>query len=107
MKMSTYTLANFRSLPAISKEELAKIQFEDTDVLSRPEDIRVRRTNLDKAIALGKSEKVKTSVILKSGDHLYRIETNIMNIQGEYTHTSNGLKIPLVCIYSVDFIFTS
>jgi hypothetical protein len=107
MKMSTYTLANFRSLPAISKEEIANIQFEDTDVLTRPEDIRVRRTNLDKAISLARSEKVKTSIILKSGEHLYRLETNILSIQSEFTLTSNGLQIPLRCIYSVDFIFTS
>lgn len=102
--MNTYTLANFRSLPAISKEDLATVQFEALDVLSRPEDIRVRRTNLDKAIALGRSEKIKTSVILKSGENLYRLETNILGITADAAITSNGLQIPLRCIYSVDFM---
>jgi hypothetical protein len=101
---NTYTLANFRSLPAISKDEIAKIQFEEMDVLSRPEDIRVRRTNLDKAIALGRSEKIKTSIILKAGDNLYRLETNVVSIQADSMTSSNGLNIPLRCIYSVDFM---
>jgi len=104
MKMNTYTLANFRSLPAISKDEIAKIQFEEMDVLNRPEDIRVRRTNLDKAIALGRSEKIKTSIILKAGDNLYRLETNVVSIQADSMTSSNGLNIPLRCIYSVDFM---
>jgi hypothetical protein len=104
MKTNTYTLANFRNLPVSSKEDLAKVQFDALDVLSRPEDIRVRRTNLDKAIVLGRSERIKTSVILKSADNLYRLETNILSITADSAITSNGLQIPLRCIYSVDFM---
>lgn len=104
MKSNTYTLSNFRSLPVTSKEDLSKITFESGDVLSRPEDIRVRRTNLDKAISLGRSEKYKTSIVLKSGENLYRIETNVVSIQSDSVNTSNGLTIPLYCIYSVDFL---
>ncbi|MCG9880179.1 MAG: hypothetical protein MH472_06235 [Bacteroidia bacterium] len=104
MKSNSYTLANFRSLPVTSKDELAKVLFDDTDVLSRPEDIRVRRTNLDKAISLGRSEKYKTSIVLKSGENLYRIETNVLSIQKDSILTNDGLTIPLFCIYSVDFL---
>lgn len=104
MKSNSYTLANFRSLPVTSKDELAKVLFDDTDVLSRPEDIRVRRTNLDKAISLGRSEKYKTSIVLKSGENLYRIETNVLSIQKDSILTNDGLTIPLLCIYSVDFL---
>lgn len=104
MKSNSYTLANFRSLPVTSKDELSKVTFNNNDVLTRPEDIRVRRTNLDKAISLGRSEKYKTSIVLKSDDNLFRIETNVLSIQSDSILTSDGLTIPLICIYSVDFL---
>jgi hypothetical protein len=64
----------------------------------------VRRTNIDKGIALGKSEKYSTYIILKSGNQLYKLKTAITGIIGADVFTKVGLKIPINCIYSVDFI---
>ncbi|MDZ4667587.1 MAG: hypothetical protein SGJ00_06860 [bacterium] len=105
MTSNTYTLSNFRDIPASSKEEIFKIQFHSNDVLVREEDIRVRRTNLDKAMVLGRDEKFITAIILKSGQQLYRVEDIVESIKDEYIYTKNGLKIPIVCIYSTDFYF--
>jgi hypothetical protein len=101
---SGYTLNNFRMLPISSKEELTSAQFSDSDVLDRPEDIRVRGTNIDKAIALGKSKKALTCIILKAGNKLFKIESIVIGLDKNFAFLKNGMKIPLLAIYSVDFL---
>ncbi len=103
MTSNSYTLSNFRNIPISSNEEISKIQFGSEDVLIRDEDIRVRRTNLDKAISLARSEKFSTSIIVKAEQNLFRIESTILGIENGFVHTKSGLKIPLNCIYSADF----
>ncbi|OYU97761.1 MAG: hypothetical protein CFE21_05585 [Bacteroidetes bacterium B1(2017)] len=99
-----YTLNNFRGLPISSNEVLQKLSFSEADVLTKMEDIRVRGTNIDKGIALGKSKLLKTHIIIKSGDELFKVESQINAIDANYVYTQTGLKIPIVCIYSVDFL---
>jgi len=102
--ITNYTLSNFRKLPEITKEELVKLQFSDVDVLNEVEDIRVRRTNIDKAIAMANSEKYKTYIILKAGEALYKIEAKVLSIRENLVSTKEGIIIPISFIYSVDFI---
>lgn len=101
--MSTYTLSNFRSIPASSLQDFTKLVFDEKDVLTLDEDIRVRFTNFDKAIALGNSKTYKTAIIVKTTTGLSKIETEIVSHDAENVYTSNKLKIPVKCIYSVDF----
>jgi hypothetical protein len=102
--MSNYTLSNFRHLASASVEELKKISFPDVDVLIQSEDLRVRLTNIEKAIALNTSELSTTALILKASDgQLLKLETQVSGFDGLSVFTKEGLKIPLVCIYSIDF----
>jgi len=101
---SGYTLDNFRMLPVSSMEELTSAQFSDTDVLDRPEDIRVRGTNIDKAIALGKGKKTFTCIILKAGSKLFKIESIVIGLDKNFAFLKNGMKVPVMAIYSVDFL---
>jgi hypothetical protein len=103
MSNNKYTLSNFRDIPISTNEEISRIQFGSEDVLIREEDIRVRRTNLDKAISLARSEKFSTSIIVKAAQDLFRIESPVLSIEKGFVYTKNGLKIPLTCIYSADF----
>jgi hypothetical protein len=103
MQSNKYTLSNFRNIPISTNEEISKLQFDSEDVLIREEDIRVRRTNLDKAISLARSEKFSTSIIVKAAQNLFRIESTVLSIDNGFVVTKSGLKIPLNCIYSADF----
>lgn len=103
MNTSQYSLSNFRKLPLSKAEDLKSIQLSDADVLVLPEDIRVRRTNADKGIALGGNKNYTTSIVIKAMDTLYRIETKIVGIRDEVVFTSDGMQIPLKSIYHVDF----
>lgn len=101
--MSGYTFENFRLLPFTSKEDLSMVNFSNSEVLLREEDIRVKRTNLDKAIALGSSDIYNTCLVLKSGEDLYKIETNVNHLTDGVALCSNGMQIPITCVYAVAF----
>ncbi len=102
--MSNYSLSNFRSLTANTVDELKKLSFSSEDVLVRSEDLRVRQTNLEKAVALGGSDFLRTALILKTIDgNLYKLEAKVIGLDANKIKTDKGLFIPLVCIYSVDF----
>ncbi len=90
-------------MPATSIQELSKLIFDEQDVLTRDEDLRVRLTNIDKAIALRSSKENKTSVILKTKSGLIKMDTGILSHDSNSVYTDGGYKIPLQCIYSVDF----
>jgi hypothetical protein len=102
--MSNYSLSNFRHLANSSIEVLRNISFPDSDVLVQAEDVRVRLTNIEKSIALKSSDFLKTALILKAADEsLVKFETQITGFDGTSVFTLDGLKVPLVCIYSIDF----
>ncbi len=102
--MSEYTLSNFRGLIAKNNQEIAQLNFEEGDVLFLAEDIRVRKTNIDKANALGKSTKYKTAIIIKTQEGLSKIESPVIGHDDDFVFTKSELKIPVKCIYSIDFI---
>jgi hypothetical protein len=103
MTRSNYSLDNFRNLPISKVEDIQKLDISDQDVLNDIEDIRVRRTNADKAIALGSSKQYTTSIVIKSKENLFRLDTDVIAIRDEMVYTKAGILIPLKCIYSVDF----
>ncbi len=101
--MSGYTLSNFRNLPAKSNQEITQLNFLDGDVLLMEEDIRVRKTNIDKANSLGKSAACTTAIIIKTKEGLSKIESPVLGHDDDFVFTKSELKIPVKCIYSVDF----
>ena len=102
--MNNYSLSNFRQLPASEVSQLKSLRFSEMDVLTHPEDVRVRRTNLDKALSLNSSNLLVTAIILKSAEgNLYKLEAKVTAFDGQKINTSKGIAIPLACIYSIDF----
>ncbi|MFN4082369.1 MAG: hypothetical protein ACK4K9_01935 [Bacteroidia bacterium] len=103
--MSDYLLSNFRLIPTESDDILKNITLSDNDVLTRPEDQRVRLTNLSKAISLAKSKKVKTFITIKDNNgQLHKFNLNISGFNTQNAITNKGYQIPLKCIFSVDFL---
>ncbi|MBC7382695.1 MAG: hypothetical protein H7296_06820 [Bacteroidia bacterium] len=101
--MSSYTLSNFRGLPTTPVEDLTTLMFENTDVLTHDDDVRVRNANIDKAIALANSLENTTTIIIKSTSGLHKIKVIVTGHNNGYVYTIDHLKIPVKIIYSVDF----
>jgi hypothetical protein len=63
--MNNYALGNFRKLNISQEEDLKKLQFSETDVLTKGEDLRTRSTNIDKAGVFSTHPKIKVFITLK------------------------------------------
>ena len=102
--MNDYALGNFRELIISQEDELKKLQFSDTDVLTKGEDLRTRSTNLDKAGVFSTHPTIKVFITLKdiNGD-LFKFHAFVYNHENEMIILKSGLRIPVKTIYSVDF----
>lgn len=100
-----YTLHNFRDLKALSFSDIKnEILANQADVLNSVDDIRVRLSNLQKAMVLSNGSAYKVNIILKLSNQYYRIETPVLNFDGQNIDISATEKIPLNSIFSFDFI---
>jgi hypothetical protein len=93
---------NIREIEIIPSAEGVKIF--DYDVLSHPEDQRVRRVNLDKAATLGKVSGLKANIVLKTPAGYKRIQTQVQGVDATAVWVENGIVIPLIAVYAVDII---
>ncbi len=102
--MNNYALGNFRKLIISQEDDLKKLQFSDSDVLIKEEDLRTRSTNLDKAGVFSTHPKIKVFITLKdiNGD-LFKFQAFVYNHENEIVILKSGLRIPVKTIYSVDF----
>ncbi len=99
------TALNLREVPVISPDALFNIQYAEKEVLDRMEDIRVRRVNLDKAVTLGKSAKIKTRLVLYTKDGFVQLNGLIVHFVNDKGVTIDGDHfIPMHSIYSVDMV---
>lgn len=93
---------NIREIEIIPSAEGLKIF--DYDVLSRLEDQRVRRVNLDKAATLAKVSGTKANIVLKTPAGYKRIQTKVTGCDATAVWVENGIVIPLIAVYAVDII---
>jgi len=102
--MNLYALTNFRQLPESPIEALNSIQLASEEVLVRVEDFRTRTTNLDKAIVFAKHPSLKTFVtVLDENGSLFKFRFTVIGHNAEYLTGSQGHKIPIKSILSIDF----
>lgn len=99
------TVLNLAEIPLTDLSELDKTGFAPAEIFKRPEDIRVRRTNLDKAAVLANSLKFKTRVVYvdKLLQHK-KVECLIRSVNNNGILLEGGATIPLHCIYSADML---
>jgi hypothetical protein len=102
--MNNYALGNFRKLNISQEEDLKRLQFSETDVLTKGEDLRTRGANLDKAGVFSNHPKIKVFITLKdiNGD-LFKFQAFVYNNEDGMVVLKSGLRIPVKTIFSVDF----
>src|ERR1043166_2339024 len=103
MKKLMYTLDNVRKVPVVDAKQLATLTPVEAEVLSRVEDRRVRKTNLEKALTLGKSVKFKTSIVFDAKEGRHCVCDLVVSYAKDTVWFPGGINLPLHCIRSVDF----
>ena len=95
-------VVNIREIEEIKNPEGIKLFAED--VLTRVEDQRVRRVNLDKAATLGKVSNREAVLVLKTPDGYKKLITKVLGTDINGVWIENNLVIPIQAIYAVDVI---
>ena len=98
------TVLNLGEIETVRPDALFSADYPKEDVLKRIEDKRVRRVNLDKAITLGKSAKIRTRLVFRTTEG-YKNIACIVHAQNEKGITIEGDHfIPMHVIYTVDML---
>jgi hypothetical protein len=102
--MNNYALGNFRKLDTSTETVIKGLQFGESDVLTKIEDLRTRNANLDKAGVLCTHPTIKVHITLRDvSGQFFKIEAAVFKHEDGFVTLKSGLKIPDFTIYSVDF----
>lgn len=93
---------NLRETKEISLNDLFTLKYHTQDVLESEVDRRVRRGNLDKAVTLGKSAKIRTRLVLQTTEGFVQVKGVVHFTSEKGITLEKDHFIPLHVIYSVD-----
>lgn len=86
----------------INKEEIVNYRFAHEEVLAKPEEIKLRKSELDRAIRIGNAHHGKIGLVFKAGDGtLKKVETTVWDSSDKYIILKGGISIPVHCITEV------
>lgn len=90
----------FESLP-IEKELIASLHFPNTEVLHEKEEVSQRKNDLDRALALGNLEHLKTKIYFEDDSNVKMTETTIWGVTDNRVILKQGVVIPLNRIHKI------
>ncbi len=88
-------------ISSIGKEEISEIQFVSEEVLASVDQINNRRSELQKAMLLGNSEKSKSKIVFATNNGLRKVETTVWAVDDLEVVLKAGVFIPIHAICHV------
>ncbi|MEI6596390.1 MAG: hypothetical protein WCO28_12570 [Bacteroidota bacterium] len=88
-------------ISSIGKEEISEIQFVSEEVLASVDQINNRRSELQKAMLLGNSEKSKSKIVFATNNGLRKVETTVWAVDDLDVVLKAGVFIPIHAICHV------
>jgi hypothetical protein len=85
----------------VLKENLGTVHFVSTEVLTTPEERRLRLANLEKAVILGDGYKGKVRIIFETTEGSKAVETTIWQAAEDTILLKGGVRIPIHSIREV------
>jgi hypothetical protein len=88
-------------ISSIGKEEICEIKFVAEEVLASEDQKIIRRSELQKEMMLGNSEKSKSKIIFATDDGLRKVETTVWAVDDIEVVLKAGVFIPIHAICHV------
>jgi hypothetical protein len=89
------------SSSVVHKEDIQGLSFSRKEVLTDPEAIRLRESQLRKACELGNSYQGKVRIQFQTTEGPREVQTTVWSFTGESISLKNGVWIPVTAIISV------
>ncbi len=91
-----------KTVEIIEKENLSRINFSKEEVLKSDEDIRLRKSALDRAQTLGNLLQTKVHILFESKDgKLTEVHTTVWAVGEKFISLKGGTVIPIHRIHRV------
>ena len=79
----------------IQKEQVGELRFPSSEVLATPDEIRLRRAELDRALILGNVDHNKVRIIFIDAEGPKMVETTIWAVTELRIILKSGMAIPI------------
>ena len=85
----------------IEKENIHGLKFPDNDVLASAHEIKIRYSNLERALKLGNLEHNKIKIVFEDADGLKQVETTVWGVTDKRVILKQGILIPIHRIHEI------
>ena len=85
----------------IEKENIHGLKFPDNDVLTSAHEIKIRYSNLERALKLGNLEHNKIKIVFEDADGLKQVETTVWGVTDKRVILKQGILIPIHRIHEI------
>ncbi len=92
---------NATSPVSIEKEAIRGLKFPDNEVLTSEDAIKIRSSNLERALKLGNLEHNKIKIVFEDSDSIKQVETTVWGITDKRVILKQGIVIPIQRIHEV------
>ncbi|MFY9310355.1 MAG: hypothetical protein WAQ28_15020 [Bacteroidia bacterium] len=86
---------------SIEKENIRDLKFPDNEVLSSTDAIKIRQSNLDRALKLGNLEHNKIKIVFEDSEGLKQVETTVWGVTDKRVILKQGVLIPIHRIHEI------
>ena len=86
----------------IEKENISGLKFPDTDVLTSKDEIKMRFTNLERALKLGNLEHNKIKIVFEDSEGIKQVNTTVWGVTDKRVILKQGIVIPIQRIHEVN-----
>ncbi|MDP1746653.1 MAG: hypothetical protein Q8L90_13840 [Bacteroidota bacterium] len=86
---------------SIEKENIHGLKFPANDVLTSSDEIKIRYSNLERALKLGNLEHNKIKIVFEDADGLKQVETTVWGVTDKRVILKNGVLIPIHRIHEI------
>lgn len=92
---------NINSPISVEKESIVGLKFPDNDVLSSTDEIKIRYSNLERALKLGNLEHNKIKIVFEDSDGVKQVETTVWGVTDKRVILKQGVLIPIHRIHEI------
>ena len=85
----------------IEKENIRGLKFPDSEVLTSKDEIKIRYSNIERAMKLGNLEHHKIKIVFEDADSLKQVETTVWGVTDKRVILKQGILIPIHRIHEV------
>lgn len=85
----------------VQKEMISGFRFPEQEVLTSKEEMKIRLSDLERALKLGNLEHNKIKIIFEDTDGIKQVETTVWGVTDKRVILKQGIMIPIHRIYEV------